>query len=220
MPIMQPGIRGCILVLVIVGQLAGCAKQGSATTDLPQPSSLPIQDYERILYRWLMDRTYAENGWAVDKHVRDTGPYIKNQYFGTHPAVRIYYSPEVMTWLNNGRKGELPDGAMIVKEMFTPPAVLYQELANHPQYADDGAYEILLAKLVTAWTVMVRDRQASRDGWFWANPSAQFENQSHLFFKLCEPRNATTTSTVGSQGQSSKNPHHMNTNILNILAVK
>ena len=52
---------------------------------------------------------------------RLTGPYVgkigSGESFGTHPAVRIYYSPEVVDWLCNGREGEIPDGAMIVKEM-------------------------------------------------------------------------------------------------------
>lgn len=145
---------------------------------LPLPSTLPLQDYEKKLYPWLMKREYAKAGWAVDKEVRDTGPYIAGQYYGTHPAVRIYYSPEVVSWLQGGRKGELPDGAIIVKEMFTPPAVLYQELVNHPDYQDPKAYKKLLAKLVMAWTVMVRDRNGSKDGWFWSNPMAPNKGES------------------------------------------
>lgn len=146
--------------------------------DLPLPSSMPLQDYESVLYRWLMQREYATLGWARDKSVRDTGPYIENQYFGTHPSVRIFYSPEVIEWLKNDRRGELADGAIIVKEMFTPPAVLYQDLVNNPRYSDPDKYEALLAKLVSAWAVMVRDRSASKDGWFWANPGAPGEGQT------------------------------------------
>ncbi|MCB1041935.1 MAG: hypothetical protein KDC35_03290 [Acidobacteria bacterium] len=145
---------------------------------LPLPSALPIQNYEQVLYTWLMERQYAQEGWSHDKGVRDTGPYIESQYFGTHPAVRIYYSPEVMAWLESGREGVLPDGAMIIKEMFLQPAVLYQDLARNPKYQDPNAYDQLLAKLVFAWTVMVRDSQASKDGWFWANPMAPGEGES------------------------------------------
>lgn len=145
-------------------------------TGLPLPSTLPIQNYETDLYRFLFERQYAD--WRHDKGVRDTGPYIEYQYFGTHPAVRIYYSPAVIAWLENGREGELPDGAMIIKEMFLPPAVLYQDLKNDPKYQDPKAYDALIAKLIFAWTVIVRDRQASRDGWFWANPMAPGEGES------------------------------------------
>ena len=59
--------------------------------------------------------------------MRDTGPWINNTYYGTHKAVRIYYSPGVMRWLTGGRNGAIPDGAMIIKEQFTPPAARYAE---------------------------------------------------------------------------------------------
>ena len=123
----------CILILSVT---CGCAPRGTSgdpapgEVDLPLPGSLPSQDYEKQLYRFLMERKYV--GWRRDKGVRDTGPYIESQYFGTHPSVRIYYSSQVLRWLENGRTGEIPDGAMIIKEMFRPPAVLYQELAEHP----------------------------------------------------------------------------------------
>ena len=53
---------------------------------------------------------------SVDKGVRDTGPYIDGKYYGTHPAVRVWYSPGVMRWLANGRQGPIPDGEVIIKE--------------------------------------------------------------------------------------------------------
>ncbi len=145
-----------------------------ASSGLPLPSSLLLQDYETELYTWLMKQEYKDLGWHADKSVRDTGPYVGGQYFGTHPAVRIYYSPEVVHWLKNGRQGDIADGAMIIKEMYTPPAVLYQELAQDPKYLKKPkAYEKMLGKMVTAWTVMVRDKQGSKDGWFWGGPGAQ-----------------------------------------------
>lgn len=144
---------------------------------LKLPSSMPLQDYERILYKWLMNRDYKNLNWRKDKAVRDTGPYIDTVYYGTHPAVRIYYSPEVMAWLQNGRKGELPDGSIIIKEMFAPPAALYQDMANNPKYKNPRDYEKFIDSMVTAWTVMVRDKSASKDGWFWANPAAPEEGE-------------------------------------------
>src|SRR5947209_3909912 len=99
---------------------------------------------------------YRRLGWCVDKYVRDTGPYVHGQYYGTHPAVRIYYSPEVMTWLRNGRRGVPADGAVIIKEQYNPaPAARYEGLDDaHLQPHD--------------WTVMIRRTGASHDGWFWA----------------------------------------------------
>lgn len=146
--------------------------------DLPLPGTLPLVDYEEKLYRWILERKYSGLGWAVDKSVRDTGPYINGVYYGTHPAVRIFYSPEVMTWLRGGRKGTIADGAMIIKEMFTPPAALYQELANDPKYHDPKAYDKLLASLVSGWTIMVKNGKASSDGWFWGSVNPRKRGQS------------------------------------------
>jgi hypothetical protein len=85
--------------------------------------------------------------------VRDTGPYVEQTYYGVHPAVKIYYSPQVVSWLKDGRKGSIPDGAMIVKEQFPPPA---------------GRYKLAAPPPVSDWTVMIKDAKGSADGWYWA----------------------------------------------------
>ena len=174
-------LRGTgLLHLVLAFLLSACESNDPAgnVAGLPLPSSQALQDYERTLYRFVLERRYAEQGWAQDAEVRDTGPYIQNQYYGSHPAVRIYYSPEVIEWLEQGRQGEIPDGAMIVKEMFSPPAALYQELKFDPKYSEIAAYEDILARLISGWTVMIRDGRGSKDGWFWANPDAPGQGQS------------------------------------------
>ncbi len=168
--------------------LAGCLTAGplfGETGEVPEslknaqpaglvlPSTLPLNDYERVLYDFLFTRKYQQLGWAVDKGVRDTGPFLNNAPYGTHPAVRIYYSPEIISWLVHGRVGAPPDGAMIIKEMFAPPAVQYEELKKNPAFAGDPhKYEAELNRLLSAWTVLVKDHSVSKDGWFWANPGA------------------------------------------------
>ena len=127
---------------------------------LPLPSSLRVADYETHLFEFLNRREYKALGWIPDKQVRDTGPYINGKYYGTHPAVNIYYSPEVIQWLKNGRRDKIPDGAMIIKEQFEPPAARYEGLD------DDARFEHL-----SSWTVMVKDAAGSHDGWFWSNPA-------------------------------------------------
>jgi hypothetical protein len=155
------------------------ASQIGEPANLPLPSSMPLADYERLLYDWLMHQEYKTLDWAVDKGVRDTGPFVEGESYGTHPAVRIYYSPEVLAWLQDDRPGDIADGAIIVKEMYLPPAELYQELQNDPKYENDpAAYEAMLGQLVSAWTVMVRDSSGSKDGWFWAGPGAPGEGQT------------------------------------------
>ncbi|MHC4708051.1 MAG: hypothetical protein ACYS8I_13315, partial [Planctomycetota bacterium] len=81
-----------------VGQMIALDQEQSGDfgkkSGLAAPSSMPLQDYERDqLYPWLNARKYTGLGWAVDKQVRDTGPFVNQLYYGTHPAVRIYYSP-------------------------------------------------------------------------------------------------------------------------------
>jgi Cytochrome P460 len=131
---------------------------------LPLPSTLPSHDYQQQLYAFLAGRRYEDLGWCVDKtinnnHIRETGAFINNTYYGTHPAVRVYYSPEVVEWLVGDRGRPIPDGAMIVKEMFKPPAARYAGFDNR---------EVL--EHLEAWSVMVREASGSHDGWYWANP--------------------------------------------------
>lgn len=164
--------------------------------NIPVPKELYLQDYERVLYDFILRRKYVDLDWCVDKKVRDTGPWVEETYYGVHPAVRIYYSPAMMYWLTGDpdywqegkqsgkavprppRTGEVPEGAMIVKEMFMPPAEIYtelQELIRRNEAAackDEAVYEKLLGKLITAYTVMVKAGDEAHDGWFWAGPAA------------------------------------------------
>jgi hypothetical protein len=123
---------------------------------LPPPSSfLPgrLPAFQEQLARFLQCRQYAKLDWSEDKGVRDTGPYVNRNYYGVHPAVKIYYSPQVVGWLKKGRRGAIPDGAMIVKEQFPPPA---------------GRYRFAPPPPVSDWTVMIKDAKGSADGWYWA----------------------------------------------------
>jgi hypothetical protein len=167
------------------------------------PEILYLRDFERELYTFILNREYATKlGWCVDKRVRDTGPFINYTYYGIHPAVRIYYSPRMMYWLTGdpsfweeGRKkglapnqepriGAVPAGAMIVKEMFTPPADIYQEIqsilqANSNKDCNkEELYEELIGKLIESWTIMIKTENHSKDDWFWAQPGAPKEGQS------------------------------------------
>ncbi|WP_375460692.1 hypothetical protein [uncultured Enterovirga sp.] len=112
------------------------------------------------------------NGWVSDKRIRDVGPFIGRQEFGrwsgqmlgTHAPVIIWYSPEMYAWLKQNRPdhsdlpqdaASVPDGAMMVKEMFPAPADLC--VRADPAYLEP----------TSGAAIMVRASAMSHDGWFW-----------------------------------------------------
>src|SRR5205823_11657518 len=114
---------------------------------LPNASDVGTRKFEKLLYAFLDQGCYKN--WVADSEIRNTGPFIGGLSYGTHDAVKVFYSPQVWEWVKiKNREGEIPDGAMIVKEMFPSPA------------RQD-------AKL-TGWTVMVKDKKAVFDGWYWS----------------------------------------------------
>ena len=114
---------------------------------LPRPSEVGTKAFQKTLYAFLEKRCYQN--WVTDREIRNTGPFIAGKSFGTHNAVKIFYSPEAWDWLKKrNREGEIADGAVIVKEMFRDPAKQDAKLRG--------------------WTVMVKDRKASFDGWYWS----------------------------------------------------
>ncbi|HEV7590969.1 MAG TPA: hypothetical protein VGO40_22850, partial [Longimicrobium sp.] len=81
---------------------------------LPLPSAVGEQAYEPLLNDFLKQGCYR--AWVHDREVRNTGPFIDGRNFGTHPAVRVYYSPRVWAWMTTGhREGAIPDNGVIVK---------------------------------------------------------------------------------------------------------
>jgi hypothetical protein len=139
------------------------------------PSGFALNDYENALDQYLQALCHRDvgSGWKRDKYVRDTGSWIgtyrdrkwKGQYYGTHAPVLIWYSPDFYKWLKTNRPEQgpvpadpqpVPDGAMIVKEMYTPPA--------------DACASIdpsMLLPVLPGAAVMVRDSKGANDGWFW-----------------------------------------------------
>lgn len=114
---------------------------------LPLPSTVTVPEFEKLLIPFLRNRCYQK--WVADREIRDTGPFIYGVYYGTHPAVKVFYSPEAWDWIKKkNRQGEIPDGATIIKEQFTPPA--------RPDAPLNG------------WSIFVRDKKGSWDGWYWS----------------------------------------------------
>ena len=140
------------------GPIAQCPHAQPVPAALKLPAVVPPgepKDIENTMLAYLKTYRYQHLGWCVDKYVRDTGPYTHGQYYGTHPAVRIYYSPEMMRWLLGDRKGVPDDGAVVIKEQYGKPAAAFTGLGENQLKPND-------------WTIMVRRSSASRDGWFWA----------------------------------------------------
>lgn len=143
--------------------------------DVRRPSELPLNVYEAKLGQYLAAMCHRDeaSGWKVDKRVRDTGPWIgtyangkwTGQYFGTHAPVLVWYSPEMYAWLKENRPEDreppkpaapVPDGAMIIKEMYQQPAA-----------ACAGIDILKLKPGSQGAAVMIRDARGSYDGWFW-----------------------------------------------------
>lgn len=128
--------------------------------------------FDRRLQQFLSSREYdTKLHWFSDKTWRVTGPYVgpigSGKSYGVHPAVRIYYSPKMMDWLCQGRKGDIPTNAMIVKEMHPIDASLDIPANGSCMIVRTPPSQIK----PTSWTVMIRANAKAYDGWYWANPA-------------------------------------------------
>lgn len=148
---------------------------------LPLPSTMSEPAYETLLNGFLRGRCYQ--GWVHDREIRNTGPFLDGRNFGTHPAVRVYYSPRAWAWMTTRhRQGRMEDNAIIVKEMYTPPA------------APDSKLE--------GWTTMVRDSAGAFDGWYWGYygpsdpPSRPIDYPSSGFGLYCTRCHASAESEL------------------------
>ncbi len=182
-------LRALVILAAILGGLPGSAVAATSSHaveprehPLPLPTSRPLAAYEEALFPFVRSRAYAtELGWSHDKRVRDTGAYVKGVSYGTHPAVRCYYSPKVMYWLTGDpdawpegrdaglaprkepRAGAIPDGGMIIKEMLPPPAARYEDLTG------ESIEAVLRQPGSPGWDIMIKDSSGSPSGWFWAS---------------------------------------------------
>jgi hypothetical protein len=140
------------------------------------PSKTGTVAFEQRLSDYVNNNCYkTDPGWKADFEIRDTGSYLGGKYYGTHNAVRVYYSPEIVKWLGDGREGQrkegdIPDGAAIIKEMYPAPA---QQNADPKIKCNDpsGKNDPYRCK---GLAIMFKDRQGSYDGWFWSdgNPAS------------------------------------------------
>jgi len=161
---MQIRLLSNILILVsavavlapsIAAQTSPCSNGQESGLPLPStflPAKLP--GFQAQLKSFLTSGKYRTLNWCEDKKLRDTGPFVNGVSYGVHPTVKIYYSPAVISWLVRKNSTQaIPDGAMIVKEQYSPPAARYQ---------------FQPPKKINGWTIMIKDSKGSQDGWYWA----------------------------------------------------
>jgi len=138
-----------------------------------RPRDRATDAYQASLAEFLRHFCHRDeaSGWQRDKYVRDTGPFLgtlkdgkwQGTYHGTHAPVVTWYSPEMFAWVKANRPEShelppvtpVPDGAIMVKEMFPPPA------------AACAAVDPLHLAPTKGAAVMVRDSGGSHDGWYW-----------------------------------------------------
>ncbi|HKD80444.1 MAG TPA: hypothetical protein VKH81_12175 [Candidatus Angelobacter sp.] len=137
-----------------------CPNAKPVPAELRLPANLPKAgepvEFEKQVLAYLSTLEYRKLGWCEDKWVRDTGPYMNQKDAIVHPPVRIFYSPEVSNWLLGDRNGDIPDGAVIIKEQFGPaPAARYADIPENKLGCSND------------WTFMIKNSAKSRDGWFW-----------------------------------------------------
>ena len=152
----------------------------------PGPGTLLNLDeknaYDVVLRKFYENRDYAlKLKWAQDKQWRLTGPLVGQlptgtnqaqfESYGVHPVVRIYYSPEIVQWLCNGRQEPVKDGAMLIKEMLPIGSVQITADAKQCMTVDQAKAEQSLQRGKLSWAVMVKANQVSHDGWYWSSPN-------------------------------------------------
>ena len=157
---MKMNRRGLLLILLVA--LSSCngsdnnnssssssnAAHEGACAPLP-PATSP--KFEARLEGFLNHYCYRQQQWRHDPMVRTTN--------GVHPFSKIWYSPSLWRWLTvDQRQGDVPDGAVLVKEQ----------------------YPELTAK-INGWSIMVKDAAVSWDGWYWAALSTPTSSQKITF---------------------------------------
>jgi len=108
----------------------------------PLPTPDTSQAFKDRLDKFAEKRCYAKQGWQHDAKNR-TSQNIHDTF------IKIYYSPVLFKWMDKGgRKGPVPDGAIVIKEEYAAE--------NDPP------------SKIQFWSVMIHDSKLWWDGWYWA----------------------------------------------------
>jgi cytochrome c553 len=151
---------------------------------LPLPSKIGPDAYQVTLNQYTSNFCYQKDqSWKRDSDYRDTGFFFGGKSYGTHNGVRVYYSPEMYAWMQKGEpENKIPDGAMVIKEMYPAPVV--QSYTNSD---------------MTGLAIMVRDSKVAWDGWYWTDGgptvSYQYNYPSSGYALYCMNCHASTAKT-------------------------
>jgi len=145
---MKKVIAAIVLMLLLGGRPsptpAASSPDSGPCAPLPAASS---PGFERRLERFMNAFCYQKQNWEHDAQIRTSD--------GVHPYVKVWYSPALWDWLTvSGRGGNVPDGAILVKEQY-----------------------VSLTAPLHEWTIMVKDQTGSWDGWYWADLAAPTKPQ-------------------------------------------
>jgi hypothetical protein len=144
-------MRTLRLIAANLAVLAGLiALTSLARADESYTCETSLKSDPDALSYFLRNECYKADGWGVDAAVRQTGPTVDGAQYGTHGNVRIHYPPEVYQWLLNDRPKDIvfSDGTIVVKEQYSGVT-----------YAEPGE--------LGGWTIMLKQSDASYDGWYW-----------------------------------------------------
>ncbi|MFO1277948.1 MAG: hypothetical protein U1F04_00005 [Burkholderiaceae bacterium] len=167
--------------LVVAKNPARCLEleqQLKRPADFVAGGQIQLDRFEQIVAAWMGDLCYRRADgdlyvWQHDTTARDTGPFVTTfadgkftgRSLGTHQVARVWYSQEMFDWMAVNRPADeseaptnpppIPDGAIMVKEMWPSPASLYT-----------GQCFDCMAPGSSGAVIFIRDSQSFSTGWF------------------------------------------------------
>ena len=155
---------------------AYCANLDAA---MRHPGAVPLDQYERTLDDFISHYCHRRlaDGWAMDKTVRDAGPFVATltrpnspRRLDRHRKGHTYARPDLVLAGNGGLAGKIPHSRLTAADPPPVPdgAIMVKEMYNSTPASACRVPDLLKLKPVEQGAaVMVRDSKAAKDGWFW-----------------------------------------------------
>lgn len=160
-----------------------------------EPHPHRLADFSIAYAKFLSEGSF--HSWHQDKGWRITAPMVievtgfqKNgdpimtvEYAGTHPVVKVFYSPGVFKWLLNHSKGPIPDGEIIIKQqVYVDPVAkaIISKLKEQGKFPKAGDSVVITKDSVIPATYMesinpagfpsmIKIASGAFDGWYWGD---------------------------------------------------